>query len=171
MAIFPINKTDLFYIDEEDEYDRVDTDEWSSGYTDEIYKQLIRVKYFPYSVGFTKWIQRDDTHIITVSVGVTDFGKLLDSQSNPYEWVVSNFNCTNIVDEQLVADIVEFIQLIRDSQIETILNYGGVEYDSVSVISDSENNMKVEIIVDKPQSFNSEIIDVAFQPRNYGSDS
>ena len=123
----------------------------------------------PFEVRISKWLERSDGYHVHGFVEVTEFGRALADQPTPHEWVSQEFETAEGVTEEVVGEWVDGIGAVQATELDEILDAGGVAPEHATVTEDSEWRMEFEVVLSGATTFGIEWLSVDFDP-SWGGD-
>ena len=124
----------------------------------------VEVAKRPFEIRITKWLECDDGYHVHGFVEVTEFGQALADQPTPHEWVSQEFETAEGVTEEGVGEWVDGIAAVQATELDEILDAGGVAPEHATVTGGSEWRMEFEVVLSGATTFDIEWLSVDFDP-------
>jgi hypothetical protein len=122
----------------------------------------------PFEVRISKWLQEGEMYLLHGFVEVTDFGRELVSQTDPYSWLTDTYRTVSRVDEPMVKEWVKGVSAVENTELSAILKFGDVSPEKATVTADAAMRMDFEISLGGPTTFDIEWLTVDFDPSRSG---
>ena len=136
--------------------------------TGETVEREVEVAKRPFEIRITKWLECDDGYHVHGFVEVTEFGRALADHPTPHEWVSEEYDTAEGVTEDVVGEWVDGIAAVQATELDVILDAGGVAPEDATVTEDSEWRMDFRVVLEGATTFGIEWLSVDFDPTRGG---
>ena len=147
----------------------IKTREYTDPETGETQTREVEVDKRPFEVRISKWLERSDGYHVHGYVEVSDFGRSLASQSEPYAWVTDTYQTADGVTEAVVSEWVRGVAAVQASKLDEMLSFGGVDAVDETITDDSEWRMEFEVVLSGATTFDIDWLTADFDPSRGGN--